>query len=94
VCLQPAAESIQKSKNEEAWDATDEATAQVFERNLPTVVVDRPDLKEVSSVSIDDRRAAREAAAHLIRFVDTLRPIRAKILSSRGAQPLYPQKAS
>jgi len=51
--------------------ATDEATAQVFERNLPTVVVDRPDLKDVSSVSIDDRRAAREAAAHLIRFGHT-----------------------
>ena len=84
--MQPVAESIQKSKNEEAWDATDEATAQVFERNLPTVVVDRPDLKEVSSVSIDDLRAAREAAAHLIRFVDTLRPIRAKILASRGFQ--------
>lgn len=50
---------------------TDAATAQVFERNLPIVVVDRPDLRGVSSVSIDDRRAAREAAAHLIRLGHT-----------------------
>lgn len=50
---------------------TDVATAQVFERNLPIVVVDRPDLQGVSSVSIDDYRAAREAAAHLISFGHT-----------------------
>ncbi|KJH73057.1 LacI family DNA-binding transcriptional regulator [Aliterella atlantica] len=45
---------------------TDEATAHVLARNLPTVAVDRPDLHNVSSVSINDRQAAYIAAAHLI----------------------------
>lgn len=45
-----------------------ESIAQVMERNLPTVAVDCPYLKGVTSVKIDDRQAAHEAAAHLIRF--------------------------
>ncbi|MBW4581948.1 MAG: LacI family DNA-binding transcriptional regulator [Tildeniella nuda ZEHNDER 1965/U140] len=50
---------------------TDAATAQVLQRNLPTVMVDCSPVVGVSSVSIDDRRAARAAAAHLIRLRHT-----------------------
>lgn len=46
----------------------DEATARVLERKLPTVAVDRPGLKGVPSIGIDDRQSAREAADHLIRL--------------------------
>ncbi|WAL59692.1 LacI family DNA-binding transcriptional regulator [Thermocoleostomius sinensis] len=45
-----------------------ESIDQVMERKLPIVAVDCPYLKGVSSVKIDDRQAAYEAAAHLIRF--------------------------
>jgi DNA-binding LacI/PurR family transcriptional regulator len=44
------------------------AAAQVLERKLPTVAVDCPRFQDVSSVNIDDRHAAYEAAAHLLRL--------------------------
>jgi len=45
-----------------------EITAQVMERKLPVVAVDCPHIVGVSSVTIDDRQAAYNAAAHLIRL--------------------------
>lgn len=45
-----------------------EITAQVMERKLPIVAVDCPHITGVSSVTVDDRQAANNAAAHLIRL--------------------------
>lgn len=46
----------------------DAALTQVLERNLPTVMVDCSPVAGISSICIDDRQAAREAADHLIRL--------------------------
>lgn len=45
-----------------------EITAQVMDRKLPIVAVDCPHILGVSSVTIDDRQSAHNAAAHLIRL--------------------------
>lgn len=45
-----------------------EAVARVLERKLPVVAVDQPNLRGILSIGIDDRQAAREAAAHLLSF--------------------------
>ncbi|MDX2240729.1 MAG: substrate-binding domain-containing protein [Leptolyngbyaceae cyanobacterium bins.302] len=46
----------------------DAALTQVLDRNLPTVMVDCSPVAEISSIRIDDRQAAREAADHLIQL--------------------------
>ncbi|AFZ30953.1 transcriptional regulator, LacI family [Gloeocapsa sp. PCC 7428] len=43
-----------------------EALVRVLDRQLPVVAVDQPSLKNVPSVGIDDRQAARKAATHLL----------------------------
>lgn len=45
-----------------------EAVAKVLERKLPVIVVDQPNLSGVPLVRIDDHKAAREAALHLLRL--------------------------
>ncbi|MBD3883895.1 hypothetical protein IFO70_19230 [Phormidium tenue FACHB-886] len=40
--------------------------SQVLSRNLPVVAVDQENLKTLPTVNIDDRRAAKAAAAHLL----------------------------